>query len=392
LLALLAGVDFWLRRCGLPDRQRLPALLLVACGGGVGGLAWGTGALPLRECLDMSTGLFPFVEILANVHFVIGTALVLWTVAAFAAGRSARGLVLGTVLGLARPYDLVLVVAIRALTVALTESPHGWWSRLLPLAGYAPVVAYDYWLFYVNPAFAFYAATHYPFPSWSSLALALGPAALLAVPGLTRPPVDRRFWTPFVAWLLLALAVAVVDPVHFSLQFLAGVGVPLLALGALGLARRPPAILWAATLAMSTTAFFTLRFVLLPSPRWYVPAERLALVEALRPHCRPHDLALLPTDLGVYAGGRTSCRAYTSHPIEPARAERQRRVAWFFDRATAIERAAFLDDLCVRFVMTPAGVPAAELLGRAPLATVAVAGALAVQEWNAPARCGPKLD
>ena len=39
--------DRWLQRLGLGDRDRLPALLLVALGGGLGGLLFQAGPLAL---------------------------------------------------------------------------------------------------------------------------------------------------------------------------------------------------------------------------------------------------------------------------------------------------------------------------------------------------------
>ena len=118
---LLWAADRWLRRCGLPDSHRLPALLLVALGGGFGGLLWQYAGRPAFRCLDFATGLFPSLELLSNPHFVVGTALLLWTLWAFLTARTAKddllGILLGTILGLVRPYDLILVGAIHGVSV-----------------------------------------------------------------------------------------------------------------------------------------------------------------------------------------------------------------------------------------------------------------------------------
>jgi hypothetical protein len=68
----LLVADRWLQRLGLGEGDRLPALLLVALGGGLGGVLFKEGLGPLvlpfagrglTECLDLFTGFFPFVRI-----------------------------------------------------------------------------------------------------------------------------------------------------------------------------------------------------------------------------------------------------------------------------------------------------------------------------------------
>ena len=71
------AADRYLLRSGLGDRHRLPALLLVFTGGGVGGLLWAVGWLRGDRAFDLVTGAYPFVAALANPHFVAGSALLL---------------------------------------------------------------------------------------------------------------------------------------------------------------------------------------------------------------------------------------------------------------------------------------------------------------------------
>jgi hypothetical protein len=354
--ALAAGVDLWLQRAGLPPTHRLPALLLVLAGGGLGGFAYLSGLLSPHDAIDVWTGLFPFAELLLNPHFVMGTALLIWTVAALVEGHHLAAAALGTVLALVRPYDFVLATGIHALGVLATEPATSWMRRLLPLLSFAPAGAYLFWVFYRHPAFSFYAATPYDFPSRAQLACALGPALALAAVGV-RAHGERRWTRPLMAWAAVAGVVVAVRPVHFSLQFLVGVGVPLLALGALGLSRRRPWVLALAAALMSGTAAASLRLVTPRThPRWHVPAEHFAAVGRLAPHCREGDLAVLPRPLGIYAGGLTACHPYTSHPIEPNHARRVARTDWFYEKASPAERERLLDEVCARLVVDEAGV------------------------------------
>jgi hypothetical protein len=400
-LALLAGLDAWLRGMGLPDPHRLPALLLVTLGGGLGGILFTFGD-PGRWYLDLFTGLFPFVGLLVNAHFVTGTALLLWTLWAYLRARTPAGQIgasaLGTVLGLVRPYDLVLLVAIRSLGVAVTEPFRLWWRRLLPLAGLAPVALYNYWLFYRTPAFAFYRTAAYEFPGPGDFALALGPAALLALLALPAgggAPDARRPRAHLAAWALLAAALLVARPVHFSLQFLVGVGVPLLALGALGLARFGPGVMLLATLPLAGTALAALRLVSGPTGPWFVPGERLAVAEALRGSCRPGDVLLSPPDIGQYAAGLTACRAYVSHPIGPDYARRTEEVRAFFGDQAPSLRAAFLDRHCITHLTLPgdAGPVPRAWLGEStafrPVARVGQPTAISVYVREGGGECWP---
>jgi hypothetical protein len=381
--ALVAGADRWLRACGLPEPHRLPALLLVTLGGGAGGLGWLGGWLAYPDALDLTTGLFPFLELLANPHFVAGTALLLWSLwalfrASSAAGH-ARAALLGSITGLVRPYDLVLLVGIRTGAVLLGHPRPEWPARLVPLLLLAPVAFYDYWVFYAQPTFATWYAV-YVFPALLPFAWALGPAVLLAVTALfhrSREAALVRARLHLLVWLALGAAVIAVHPVTFSLQFLAGIGLPLLALGALGLARWPPAATFAAIPAMASSSVLALLLITSRSPRGYVPSERLEAALALRATCRPGQLALTPPDIGLYVGGLTACHAYVSHSAAPGFPRREAAARSFYGDASAAERALLLDQLCVAHVALPgdAGERPASWLGEAtPFRRVAQVG------------------
>jgi hypothetical protein len=357
---LLAGADRWLRRCGLPDSHRLPALLLVSLGGGFGGLLFQFAGRPAFRCLDFATGLFPSLELLSNPHFVVGTALLLWTLWAFLNARTAAdylaGTLLGSVLGLVRPYDLILVVAIHGLSVLVAEPPAAWLRRLFPLAGLAPVALYNYWVFYVNRSFAFFTTGPYPFPPREDYVVAFGPAAALAITAVwARPsgPEARAARVHLLVWIAMGALVIAIQAVTFSLQFLVGFALPFFAFAALGLSRFRPAVTLAVTVALSTTLLVALRIVLTPHPRWQVPRERLGAAFALRAACKPDEVVFAPQDIGLYAIGLTACKAYVSHPIMPGFAERVVEARSFYEASDPAARAALLDRQRVTHLVLP---------------------------------------
>lgn len=368
--------DLWLRRLGLPDTHRLPALLLVATGGGLGGVLFTLTTRDLTECLDLYAGLFPFLGLVTNPHFTAGTTLLLLGLLLFETGRGVRGIAAATAMGtataLVRPYDFVLMVLIRGLSVALLEQPRRWVAALAPLAGLLPVTAYLYWLFYRNPAFSFYAQTDYVFPPLSDLCLALAPVVPLGFLGFWPTPAgdaaSRRARLHLLVWAGFGVVVVLARPVHFSLQFLGGIGLPFLALGALGLSRWRPAITYVAVVVFSTSFLATLRFVSTPRVYWMAPRSELAVADALRAVCRPGDILFSPPGVGLYAYGVSACRAFLSHAVGPGyrqRLEFGRR----FGQMSPEDRLALLDSFRVSLLLLPgdAGLrPTAWLGANAP--------------------------
>lgn len=365
LFAILAALGFvlvadrWLRRAGLGEGHRLPALVLLSTGGGLGGLLLTFTRRDLESCLDLYAGLFPFLGLLTNAHFVAGTTLLLLSLHLLDTATTPRArllaIITATALALVRPYDLVLLVLVRSASVLVLEPPRRWLPALAPLCGLLPVAVYLYWLFYRNPAFAFYATTPYVFPPVSDFAWALVPAVLLAVPGLLRraPDADaHRARVQLGAWAALGLLLVVGRPVDFSLQFLVGIGLPLLTLGAFGLALRPPHFTTLAALAFSTSLVAALAFVSRPSPLWLVPKTDMALVDALRPTCRPGDVVFAPPSIGILVYGLTQCRSFLSHRVEPAYEKRLDELR-AFGAQDPRQRAALLDAYRITHLLLP---------------------------------------
>jgi hypothetical protein len=358
LAALVLGVDRWLARCGLEASRRLAGLLLVFTGGGLGGALLALGRLPGERALDVRLGAFPFVEAIANPHFLAGTALLLSALGAFAAGRAWLGAGLGTVLGLVRPYDAGLLAGVEGLAVVLTSPAREWPRRLLPVASLGLVLGYNGWLLLGSPdarrIVAPYGASA---SSPGDLALALGPAALLALTALRLHGVDGSGHRLRLAlWASLAVAIVLLRPVSFSLQFVVGVGVPLLSLAAVGLARFGPRALEAVVPLMASTAAVATWLCTLSSPSWHVPADRWRVAPALRSACQPGDVVLSPPDIGLYVGGLTPCWPWVSHAAAPAYAERAEAVRRFYG-ATPADRAALLERAGAAHVVLPAPPP-----------------------------------
>jgi len=358
-LALVAGVERWLRRAGVPDTHRLPAMVLVLLGGGLGGLLFEFTDLPVFRCLDLAVAVFPFLGILANPHFTAGTALLVWALWAFSAVPGRRGVALGTILGttlgLVRPYDLALLGAIRALGLAALEPPRRWVRAWAPLLGLVPVLAYDLWLFFGSGQFASFRQGS-TFPPWVDFVPALGPAvalALFSLRGAAPEPAARTARVHLWAWAAVAGAIVVARPGAVSLQMLVGAGVPLLVLGAAGLARFPPARTAVFALALSSSAVVATRVLLSDDPHWFVPRERMAAALALRDLCAPGDLLLGPPDVAQFAIGLSRCHALFAHPATPDYEARLSEARAFYGAWSPGERSAWLDQHGVTHLVLP---------------------------------------
>jgi hypothetical protein len=385
--AFLLAVDRMLRRCGLPATHRLSALLLVATGGGLGGLLFELTPRPVHRCADLSVGLFPFFEALANPHWLAGTWLLLETLLSLDKGSTRRRVLrtagFGTVLGLVRPYDLVLAALATALSVPLTAPRHEWWPRVVPLLGLAPVALYNYWVFYAIPTFGTFgtsAGATFGMPPTADFVLGLAPpglAALAAVGTRAEDDAQRACRMRLLAWTALVVAAIVWRPVSFSQQFVIGAGLPLLLITCLGFSRWRPWVLAVLAAAFCSTAFVALRIVFRPDPNWHVPAERREAALALRPHCRPGELAFSPADIGLYTIGLTACHAFVSHSWAPGNLERDALVRAFYGAMPPDERSRLLDRLDIAYVVLPGdpGPLAREWLGdRSRFAQVARVG------------------
>jgi len=358
-LALAAGIARWLDRVGVPGSHRLPALLLVCLGGGFGGLLFEWTDLPVQRCLDLSLAFFPFLEVLANPHFTAGTALLAWSLYVFATVPGRRGAVLGStlgsVLGLVRPYDLVLLGAARLLAIVTNEPPRRWARAAAPLLGLVPVLAYDIRLFFFGDQFASFRRGA-PFPAWLDFVPAIGPAAALALASLRRPAGDaavRGARAHLWAWALVAAAVVASGRGDFSLQLVVGAGVPLLVLGAAGLAALPPPSTALVALLLSTSSVVATRIMLAEDPNWFVPSERVATGVALREVCRPGDRVLAPPDIGLYAIGLSACHAFVSHPAAPDYGQRLQETRAFYGGMAPAARAELLDRHGVTHFVVP---------------------------------------
>jgi hypothetical protein len=303
------------------------------------------------------------------------------------------------VLALVRPYDAALLAGVEGLAVLVSWPAREWPRRLLPVVALVPALAYNAWVFLLSPGFRIFSSPIYATsgPSLLELAIAVGPAALAALTAARMRErgheSERRHRLYLVLWAALAILMVVLRPVSFSLQFLAGVGVPLLSLGAIGLGRMRRGALETAVPLFAGTAVVVTWLQLHPNPYRNVPADRWRVAAALRSVCRPGELVLAPSDIGLYVGGLSACWPWVSHSASPEHTSREAATRRFY-ASTPAERGRFLDEVCPTHVVVPRAWSAGGLPPGAPyrhrLAVDGPGGGLAVySRTGGPADAGP---
>ena len=321
-------------------------------------------------------GVYPFHQALTNVHFVVGAALLVWSVALLLQARAGRGgrwrwVATATVLGLARPYDLVtfaLVAAgLCALDLARAETRAKGLRGALDLAWLAPAFAYYALMTTFHPSFGGWGGQQSDLsPPPYQYVFAVLPAAALGLVGALRRPTSDPAAAPLrralLVWLAGLAALQVAAPAALARQTVTGLGVAVLLLTALEV---PRSWLPWSTLAVAPTSLFLVWRVLHPWPEAFAPQDYFAATRALRDQCATGDVAVAPTDLSLMIAGLTPCSVVFGHrTLTP---EYERRSAegnrFYHDPATTPAwRLAYLDALSARFVALPAGA-GARLLG-----------------------------
>jgi hypothetical protein len=367
LFALVAGAVRVFTRGGLAGAHRAWALALFLSAGGLGWLRLWTGT-PGWQIPDIAMGFYPFHQALTNAHFVVGTALLIWSVVLLLDWRAGeRGaapwIATATALGLCRPYDLVTFTLVALALCAMDMVRHGTRAagvrRAWPLLWLVPVFAY----------YALLVGTHPSFRNWGGQTMDLSPprhqyafallptAAVWAWFALRRrgAPAPAPLRQALLAWWLVLAVLLVTLRSALTKQSVITMGAALLLLAGLEIPRR-----WlpATALAAIPTSTFLLWRLFHPWPDCFAPPEYFQATRALAAQCAPRDVAVAPTDLSLMIAGLTPCSVILGHRTLTPEYERhlQEGERFYHDpSAPARWRLDYLDRASARFVVLPAG-------------------------------------
>ena len=333
----------------LPPEDRRLGVVLAVLGSGIGFLVQATGnpsLLGIRlQALDLHLPeLSGWYSILAIPHFAWATALIVLALLGLRsiATQPAGWPILrtgGVLLALAAIHPQMIAVlflvwvADRALLVAWGERPAGR-TLLREAAAFAipaPLLAYNAWILYRDPAIAAWASQwrHQP-PDSVSLALSLGiplaAAALAIAVSLGRR--DRSLalllvWPPLVLALLYLPNIAniqrrLLDAIYVPVGLLAAIGLRRL------LERLPPRRAGRLRRVLVTVSCFSsvlvlaiaLRFASGTFPEIYVGDAQWQAMAWLSAHHQPGDRALSSPQVGLLLPADAGVAVYVGHYSE----------------------------------------------------------------------------
>lgn len=370
LLGLAASLAlvlaFWraLGRGGLQRGGRAWGLVLVVTGGGLGWLRLALGQSGFYVP-DIVGGMYPWHQMLFNTHFVVGSALLWWTLLLFLEWRRRGGSGLawtlcGWALGLSRPYDLPVFVVVASADLVLHRGPpsrRSVASDMLALARLAPVFLYYLWLMGAT-SFGGWGAQAGELPLHRLEVLwAILPAAGLILAGWTKPPgtADLPLRRLAGVWVVVLLAIILLwsaTPLVKSLGTSLGASALLCAALCCAPRRLPIAVV-----ALCPTSVLLLWRAFHPAPHAFVPEDYVAAAEALSSACRSPDVVIAPSTLSLLLAARTPCHVALGHRLltPDYRAEVAEGRRLYAEQTAPAWRLEYLLRRDAEFILLPAG-------------------------------------
>ena len=379
---LLLTVYLFVSAFTLDVTGRRLAWVLVAVGSGLGWMLTLLGAtdwlgnLPLDFWVPEA---YAFLVLYNLPHVALGEAALLWsllwTLRSFESGKlrwslaaALAALVMSAILPF---YAGILAAALGAYLVALWLRR---WRRLrrrrlpwrevgltaLTGLGALPPVAYNAWVFVMNPAFGIWASQNrirspHPFHYLLGFGLLLLPAIGGAVAALRE---DKERWLLPGAWVLV-VPLLLYLPFNLQRRMSAAVQVPLALLAAVGLVawlgkRRSGLVAYAGLVSLSNLLLVagSLGPIARQAEPIFHPAAEMAAMHWLASNSAPGETALAAFETGNTIPAYTDLRVFAGHGPETLyNEEKKQALERFFDAATDDGwRQALLEEYGVDYV------------------------------------------
>lgn len=379
----------------LPDGARLPALWLACVSAGFGWLFWrDVGIVAPIDVWQVEA--FTFLSLYLNPLFVVGTLLMtaimydLWRAIEEGAWRYAvRAGVWALLLGNVHSYDVIQIAGAWLAFLVVYAVLHRrvewrWWQMALVAGGIGmPSVAYQYWLYRVDPIFRHRADVPTAAPALWHVLVGYAPLLILAGVAVALLARERRGReAPFLfllSWATVGVGLQYLPrllsalgweaPLNFERKMVMGAHLPLCALAAWGLwllVRALPArrALLVVALVIALTTPSNIRWLIRDGQnlirnmantgmhRPYLEPEEWEALQWLAQHTRPEEAVLALPSLAVFIPPFAGNRVYAGHWGEtPQFSERLREVLRFLDaRRPDSERFELLRRAQTRYI------------------------------------------
>ncbi len=380
----------------LPNGARMPALWLACVSAGLGWLFWRD--VGINAPIDTwQVEAFTFLSLYLNPLFVVGTLLMTACIYDLWRGVQERRWVYAVragiwalLLGNIHSYDVIQVAAawlafLVVSSIVLKRIDRQRWLMVLTagITGF-PTVAYQYWLYHVDPIFRHRAdvPTSAP-PLWHVLA-GYAPLLILAVIAVFLTVRERRHREePFLfllCWAIVGIGLQYLPrifatagihlPMNFERKMIMGAHLPLCALAGWGLwllVRHLPArrALLVTALVIALTTPSNIRWLIRDAHnlirnmantgmhRVYMEPEEWEAIQWLAQNTSPEEAVLTFPSLGVFIPPFAGNRVYAGHWGEtPQFAKRLRETLRFLDaRRSDTERYELLRRAKVKYIV-----------------------------------------
>ena len=339
----LVLVLFRLADCIFQDKtdSRGLSVFLMAAGGGLGWLLLPFGKYGADFWVSEA---FPFLAGLANPHFPLALALMVFSVILFKHPKTGwRRLVFGLIaifLSILSPFGFVLMSFV-LIFAWVWERLDGQSSALLPVLIFVtaglPYSIYQYWAVGSTPQLvAWTAQNQTPSPQIWDVLLSFSPWILLIFVGwryvyaLKNNPVVRRL----IIWVIVGLLLTVI-PYNLQRRFMIGLSIPITSLGLLVLPTIAPQlkisirkflpICAAATIPTTILILLMVSFAIgTRTPMYYYQWDELKAVEWLSQQKDGKALVLASDQSGLFIPAVSRLRVLYGHPFETVDAENEK--------------------------------------------------------------------
>jgi len=371
-LCLASAVGLWIRRTIQDQRIQFFTMILILFGSGMGWLLLPFKVIPTDLWVSEA---YPFLSSLANPHFPLGIAFILWIIYLYTLPETWARITylfdLTLLLSLVMPFGVVIVCMI-VLLIEVANGIKKQKVQIIKLAittiGGGAYLLYQYFTILSDPMLSQWNnqnITAAP-PVWD-VVISFSPALLLAVYGIGKFRKDQEFisqYLPFVIWIIGG-AVLLYLPFNLQRRFLVGYFVPVGLMSGILLEKfrkssnadklkKLPVVVLALSL-ITNIIFLTgiLGTLKKNDPLYYQSNDEIATLQWLNENARSQSVILASPQFANLIPAKTNMRVVYGHPFETIGAENQinKIESYYKGKMSVIDIQQWFNDQNVSYVI-----------------------------------------
>jgi hypothetical protein len=340
-LCLASAISLWIRRTIQDQKIQIFTMILILFGSGMGWLLLPLKIIPTDLWVSEA---YPFLSSLANPHFPLGIALILWIIYLYTLPETWARITylfdLTLLLSLVMPFGVVIVCMI-VLFIEVANGIKKQKVQIIKLVittiGGGAYLLYQYFAILSDPVLAQWNSqnlTAAP-PVWDVI-ISFSPALLLAVYGIGKYRKGQEFisqYLPFIIWIIGG-AILLYLPFNLQRRFLVGYYVPVGFMAGIFLdkfrksnsdkLRKLPEFVLALSL-ITNIIFLTgiLETLKRNDPMYYQSNDEIATLQWLDENAPNQSVVLASPQFANLIPAKINMRVVYGHPYETVDAENQ---------------------------------------------------------------------